>query len=135
MATKQTSVGSQLREKYDAMTPEDQGQLADSLREAIYHLAACWDACFQVAFRQPFMPAIPESDSPTSSWTKADGCVPTGGSGGTSTPPWRIRSCRTKEQAQRISIDRQGNTLPIARRWEMLRVCPPLMQRPVSEQN
>ena len=48
MATKQTSVGSQLREKYDVMTPEDQEQLADSLREAIYHLAACWDACFQV---------------------------------------------------------------------------------------
>ena len=47
MATKQTSVGSHLREKYDAMTPGDQEQLADSLREAIYHLAACWDACFQ----------------------------------------------------------------------------------------
>jgi hypothetical protein len=48
MQTEQTSVGSQLREKYNAMTPEDQEQLADSLREAIYHLAACWDACFQV---------------------------------------------------------------------------------------
>jgi hypothetical protein len=47
MATTQTSVGSRLREKYNAMTPEDQEQLADSLREAIYHLAACWDACFQ----------------------------------------------------------------------------------------
>jgi hypothetical protein len=46
MATKQTSVGAMLREKYDAMTPENQEQLGDSLRKAIYHLAACWDACF-----------------------------------------------------------------------------------------
>ena len=35
-------------ERFDKLSPEDQEELREQLATAVFHLASCWDALFQV---------------------------------------------------------------------------------------